>query len=141
MDGAIRRSGMAVTSRCGSHRAMALLPICDSPFTCEDYNTFRAHSWSPSPLRRAYQGPGRHRPRAALREEKDRHPWVFTRTTRVAYGPVTCCLSLSPLSPLSLSLPPRGSSHNWRSTAVERRGNTLKGCKDIFLKAKARLWP
>ena len=41
--------------------AMALLPICDSSFTCEDYNTYRAHPWSPFPLRRAHPGPGPHR--------------------------------------------------------------------------------
>ena len=41
--------------------AMALLPICESSFTCEDYNTYRAHPWSPFPLRRAYSGPGAHR--------------------------------------------------------------------------------
>jgi len=34
--------------------AMALLPICDSSFTCEHYNTDRAHPWSPCPLRRAH---------------------------------------------------------------------------------------
>ena len=31
--------------------AMALLPICDSSFTCEDYNTYRAHPWSSFPPR------------------------------------------------------------------------------------------
>jgi len=40
--------------------AMALLPICDTSFTCEDYNTFRAHPWSPFLLRRAHPGPGPH---------------------------------------------------------------------------------
>ena len=40
--------------------AMALLPICDSSFTCEDYNTYRAHPWSPFPLRRGHPGPGPH---------------------------------------------------------------------------------
>jgi len=40
--------------------AMALPPICDSSFTCEDYNTYRAHPWSPFPLRRAHPGPGLH---------------------------------------------------------------------------------
>ena len=40
--------------------AMALLPICNTSFTCEDYNTFRAHPWSPSFLRRAHPGPGPH---------------------------------------------------------------------------------
>ena len=33
--------------------AMALFPICDSSIACEDYNTYRAHPWSPFPLRRA----------------------------------------------------------------------------------------
>ena len=40
--------------------AMALLPICDSSFTCEDYNIYWAHPWSPCPLRRAHPGPGPH---------------------------------------------------------------------------------
>ena len=40
--------------------AMALLSICDRSFTCEDYNTYRAHPWSLSPLRRAHPGPGPH---------------------------------------------------------------------------------
>ena len=40
--------------------AMSLLPICDSLFTCEDYNTYRAHPWSPFPLRRAHPVPGPH---------------------------------------------------------------------------------
>ena len=40
--------------------AKALLPIGDSSFTCEDYNTYRAHPWSPFPLRRAHPGPGPH---------------------------------------------------------------------------------
>ena len=39
-------------------RAMALLPICDSSFMCEDYNAYRAHPWSPFPQRRAHPGPG-----------------------------------------------------------------------------------
>ena len=38
--------------------AMALLPIWDTSFTCEDYMTHRAHPWSPCPLRRAHPGPG-----------------------------------------------------------------------------------
>ena len=38
---------------------MALLPIFDSSFTCEDYN--RAHPWSPFLRRRAQPGPGPHR--------------------------------------------------------------------------------
>ena len=46
--------------------AMALLPICDSSFTCEDYNTYRAHPGSPFPLRRAHPGPGPHTQRSAL---------------------------------------------------------------------------
>ena len=29
-----------------------------SSFTCDDYNTYRAHRWSPFPLRRAHPGPG-----------------------------------------------------------------------------------
>jgi len=37
--------------------AMALLPICDTSFTCEDYNTYMAHPWSPFPLRRDIQDP------------------------------------------------------------------------------------
>ena len=40
--------------------AMALLPICESSFTREDYNTYRARSWSPFPLRRAHPGPDPH---------------------------------------------------------------------------------
>jgi len=40
--------------------AMVLLPICDTSFTCEDYNTYRAHPWSPFPLRRARPGPSPH---------------------------------------------------------------------------------
>ena len=39
---------------------MALLPICGRSFMCEDYNTYRAHPWSPFPLRRAHSGPGAH---------------------------------------------------------------------------------
>ena len=34
-------------------RAPKLGPICDSSFTFEDYNTYRAHLWSPFLLRRA----------------------------------------------------------------------------------------
>jgi hypothetical protein len=46
--------------------AMALHPICDSSFTCEDYNAQyntqynRAHPWNPFPLRRAHPGPSPH---------------------------------------------------------------------------------
>jgi hypothetical protein len=40
--------------------AMALLPICDSSFTCEDYNEFMALSWCPFPLRQAHPGPNLH---------------------------------------------------------------------------------
>ena len=40
--------------------AKALLAICDSRFTCEDYNTYRAHPWRPFSLRRAHQGLGPH---------------------------------------------------------------------------------
>jgi len=36
------------------------LPILDSSFTCEDYNTYRDHPWSPFPLRRAHPGPCLH---------------------------------------------------------------------------------
>ena len=39
---------------------MALLPICESSFTSEDYNTCRTHYWSPFPPRRAHPGPGPH---------------------------------------------------------------------------------
>jgi len=49
------------TERRSAIGAMALLPICDSSFTCEDYNTFRAHPWNPFPLRRAHPGPGPHK--------------------------------------------------------------------------------
>ena len=35
---------------------------CDSSFTCEDYNTDRAHPGSPFHLRRAHPGPGPHIP-------------------------------------------------------------------------------
>jgi len=52
--------------------AMALLPICDSSFTCEDYNAFRAHPWSPFPLRRAHPGPGRWRIFVET-------PWIYSR--------------------------------------------------------------
>ena len=48
--------------------AMTLLPICDSSFTCDNYNTYRAHPWSPFPLRRAHPGPGPHT-HPASREE------------------------------------------------------------------------
>jgi len=44
---------------------MALRPICDSSFTCEDCNTYRADPWSPFPLRRAHPEPGPH----TLREQ------------------------------------------------------------------------
>ena len=37
------------------------VPICDGSFTCEDYNTYAAHPWSPFPLRRAHPGPGPHK--------------------------------------------------------------------------------
>ena len=33
------------------------------------------------------------------------------------------------------------SLHRLTRTATERRGNTLKGFKDTYLKAKARIWP
>ena len=56
-----------VTSGCVRHDrrssvvgAMALFPTCDSPFTCEDYNTYRSHPWSHFPLRRAHPEPGPH---------------------------------------------------------------------------------
>ena len=39
---------------------MALLPICDSSFECEDDNTYRAHPWSSFPLRRVHPGLGPH---------------------------------------------------------------------------------
>ena len=39
---------------------VALLRICDSSFTCEDYNTYRALPWSLFPPRRAHPGPGPH---------------------------------------------------------------------------------
>ena len=38
-------------------RAMALLAICDTSFTCEDYNTYRGHPGSHFALRRAHPGP------------------------------------------------------------------------------------
>ena len=40
--------------------AMALLPICDTSFPCEDYNLDRVHPCSPFPLRRVRSGPGPH---------------------------------------------------------------------------------
>ena len=46
--------------------AVALPAICDSSFTCEDYNPYMAHPWSPFPLRRAHPGLGPH-PLACLR--------------------------------------------------------------------------
>ena len=45
--------------------AMALLPICNSSFTCDDYNIYKAHPWSPFPLRRAHSEPGLYTARAA----------------------------------------------------------------------------
>jgi len=47
----------------------------NSSFTCENYNTYRAHPWSPLPLRRAHPGPGPHKSRVsrfALREANSR---------------------------------------------------------------------
>jgi len=38
----------------------ALRLLCDSLFTCEHYNTYRARPWNPFPLRRAHPGPGPH---------------------------------------------------------------------------------
>ena len=40
------------TVRVEAMGAMALLPICDSSFTCENYNTYRAH-----PCRHLHPGP------------------------------------------------------------------------------------
>ena len=54
------RVWVCVTLAVEAMGAMALLPICDSSFACEDYNTFSAHPWSPFPLRRAHPGPGPH---------------------------------------------------------------------------------
>ena len=56
--------------------AMALLPIRDSSFTCEDYNTHMAHPWSPSPLRRAHPGPGPHTIQPEVRAIVSTHPGV-----------------------------------------------------------------
>jgi len=50
--------------------AMALLPICDSSSTCEHYNNYRAHPWSPFLLRRANPGSGPHRTRVFLRRTR-----------------------------------------------------------------------
>jgi len=35
-------------------------PSCEERVTCEHDNTYRAHPWSPFPLRRAHPGPGPH---------------------------------------------------------------------------------
>ena len=75
------------TSTVEAMGAMALLPICDSSFACEDYNTYGAHPGSLSPPRRAHPGPGLHNSpilRSQL-AQRDRlsdmfyHVWSFFR--------------------------------------------------------------
>ena len=60
--------------------AMALLPICNSSFTCEDYSTYRAHPWSSFFLRRAHPRPG---PRTRTgRTQRARNLLSLSRTQR-----------------------------------------------------------
>ena len=50
-----------------SSRARHGVCTCDSSFTCQDYSTYGAHPWSPSPLRRAYPWPDPHNRRCWVR--------------------------------------------------------------------------
>ena len=67
---------------CDHHKCC--FPICDRSFTCEDYTTYRAHPWSPFPLRRAHPGPGPHKKRVPLQDRALREKMYEAYLTRAS---------------------------------------------------------